>query len=250
MTAKNNISVKPFEDKPGSKKEQIREMFDDISPRYDFLNHLLSANIDKRWRNKVVKILNRFDSASILDVATGTGDLAILEAQKTRAKKITGLDLSPKMLEVGREKVKKAGLESRIEMLVGDAENMPFDANSFDAATVAFGVRNFQDLRKGLSEIKRVLKPGGILVVLEFSQPEKFPFKQFYGFYSKTLLPVLGKIFSGNRDAYTYLPRSVEVFPYGKDFENILKETGLNPLQTEEQMWGIATIYVAQKPEE
>ncbi len=241
------ISVKPFENRPGSKKEQVRQMFDEISPRYDFLNHLLSANFDKLWRRKVVEILKSHQPERVLDVATGTGDLAVLTAKKLPDAQITGLDLSPKMLEVAKKKIKNTELEHRIKFIEGDAENLPFEEAHFEAATVAFGVRNFQDLDKGLKEISRVLKPGGVLVVLEFSNPEKFPFKQLYGFYSKKILPLLGSLISGNKDAYTYLPRSVEVFPYGKDFEERLEKAGLQPLQTHRLMFGIASIYTAQK---
>ena len=176
------MTVVPYKEKDGSKKEQVAEMFNNISPKYDFLNHLLSLGIDKMWRKKAVKLLKDKKPQVILDVATGTGDFA-LEALKLKPKKIIGLDISAGMLEVDKKKMKQKKVEDIIEMQLGDSENMPFEDNMFDAVIVSFGVRNFENLEKGLAEILRVLKKGGCLVVIEFSQPQRFPFKQFYNFY-------------------------------------------------------------------
>jgi len=235
-------SVKPYKDSSLGKKEQIAEMFDNVSSKYDFLNHFLSMGIDIQWRKKAVKIIKESNSKYILDIATGTGDLAIAMSD-LNPEKIIGLDLSEGMLKVGREKILKRNLESVIEMVQGDSEDLPFQDNTFDAITVSFGVRNFENLDKGLSEIYRVLKPNGTFVILEFSQPQKFPMKQLYGFYSKYILPVFGKMISSDSSAYTYLPESVEAFPYGKALLNILKETGFVNETAKELTFGISTIY-------
>ena len=235
--------VKPYHVE-GSKKEQVAEMFNNISKRYDFLNHLLSMGIDKGWRRKVVNLVRKANTTNVLDVATGTGDLAIALKKGTQAK-VTGLDISAGMLKVGREKIAKKALN--IDMVLGDGENLPFEDNSFDAVTVAFGVRNFENLEKGLKDIKRVIKPGGQIVVLEFSQPEKAPFKQLYNFYFKNILPGIGKLVSKDARAYTYLPESVQAFPYGEAFKQVLTNCGFASATTKPVTMGIASIYTAKK---
>lgn len=222
-------------------------MFDQISPRYDFLNHLLSANIDKLWRKRAVKKLARFHPETVLDIATGTADFA-LALTRLNPKKITGIDLSEGMLKIGREKVKKRGWEERIELIKADSEELPFADHSFDAATVGFGVRNFENLEKGLSEIFRVLKPGGAFIVLEFSKPRKTPFRQLYFFYFTKVLPWLGKVVSKNNRAYTYLPESVREFSDGHGFVELLEGAGFKNCNWFPQTFGIASVYEAQKP--
>lgn len=239
--------VKPYQESELTKKQQVEQMFDNISGKYDFLNHLLSMNIDKVWRKKTVKRIAEINPQSILDVATGTGDLAIALEKGTKAAKITGLDLSQGMLDVGIDKVKKLGLDHKIDMIKGDSENLPFENDSFDAITVAFGVRNFEHLDKGLAELYRVLKPGGRLAVLEFSQPTSFPFKQFYNFYFKNILPGLGKLVSKDSSAYTYLPESVGAFPFGKAFVQKLSEQNFKDGVSRPLTFGIASLYVATK---
>ncbi len=239
--------VKPYKDSDLSKKAQVAQMFDAISEKYDFLNHFLSFGIDVGWRKKVVKIIGYQKPDSILDIATGTGDLAIMMAQKLQPSKIVGLDLSQGMLNVGIEKVIRKNLTKTIKMVQGDSENLSFNDNSFDAITVAFGVRNFENLDKGLSEIFRVLKPNGTLAILEFSQPEGFVMKPLYAFYSKFILPLFGKLISKDKSAYTYLPESVAAFPYGDAFKDILKNLGFTTIQNTPVSFGIATIYVASK---
>ena len=221
-------------------------MFDTISGEYDNLNRVISFGIDIKWRNKVVKIVEETTPENILDIATGTGDLAISLA-KTSATKIVGLDLSPGMLDVGKVKVKAKKLDDKIEMVIGDSENLPFEDNSFDAITVAFGIRNFETLEKGLADILRVLKPGGIFVILETSVPTKFPFKQGYAFHSKVILPTVGKLFSKDKTAYTYLSDSANIFPYGEALNNILRQVGFTNVEDMPQTFGVATIYKASK---
>ena len=238
--------VIPYKNSELDKKEQVTQMFDTISENYDGLNRVISFGIDVKWRKRVVEILKKKQPSTILDIATGTGDLAI-NLTKTGAKKIIGLDISPGMLQVGKEKVKEKQLQDSIEMVVGDSENLQFPEQYFDAVTVAFGVRNFENLEKGLSEIYRVLKPGGTLVVLETSVPAKAPFKQGYRFYCKYLLPAIGRIFSKDKSAYTYLSESAAVFPHGKDFNNILGKIGFIAMENKPQTFGVASIYVATK---
>lgn len=238
--------VKPYKNSDRTKKEQVTKMFDNISNEYDSLNRVISFGIDVKWRNKVVSIVNNSSPDTILDVATGTGDLAISLA-KTNAKKIIGLDISDGMLEVGRKKINKKELGSTIEMVLGDSENLPFETNSFDAITVAFGVRNFENLEKGLSEIFRVLKPSGIFVILETSVPTKTPFKQGYKFYTKYILPAIGKLFSKDRSAYSYLSESASLFPFGEDLNNILRQIGFIDVKDHPQTFGVATIYTTSK---
>jgi len=238
--------VKPYKNSDLTKKQQVTQMFDTISKEYDGLNRVISFGIDIKWRKKVVNIVGKQNPNSILDIATGTGDLAINLA-KTNAKKIVGFDISPGMLEVGKKKIAQKHLENKIEMVLGDSEKMPFDDNSFDAITVAFGVRNFENLEQGLSEILRVLKPNGIFVILETSVPTKTPFKQGYKFYTKRILPLIGKLFSRDKVAYSYLCESASVFPYGEALNNILRKIGFINAEALPQTFGVATIYTASK---
>ncbi|WP_431127255.1 bifunctional demethylmenaquinone methyltransferase/2-methoxy-6-polyprenyl-1,4-benzoquinol methylase UbiE [Flagellimonas flava] len=238
--------VTPYKDSELGKKEQVTQMFDTISKDYDGLNRVISFGIDVKWRKRVVEILKGKKPGSILDIATGTGDLAIAMTA-TGAEHIVGLDISPGMLEVGKTKITNKKLEDTIEMVVGDSENLSFEDQSFDAVTVAFGVRNFENLEKGLQEIHRVLKPGGSLVILETSVPTKFPFKQGYGLYCGYILPVIGKIFSKDRSAYAYLSESASKFPHGKAFNNILAKIGFIGIENKPQTFGVASIYVATK---
>ena len=239
-------NVKPYSDSDLTKKEQVEQMFDNISGKYDLLNRILSMGIDVSWRKKVVKSVKKENPKTILDIATGTGDLAIAMAKSTDAK-ITGFDLSAGMLEVGRKKIKEQNLENRIEMIQGDAEKMPFEDNSFDVITVAFGVRNFENLKKGLDDIYRVLKPGGKFIILEFSQPEAVPMKQLYTFYSRYVLPKIGKKISKDQSAYTYLPDSVKAFPHGAEMKNILKKSNFVEPFDKKLTFGIASIYESLK---
>ena len=238
--------VKPYKNSDLGKKEQVTQMFDTISGDYDGLNRVISFGIDIKWRKKVVKIIKSNNPDSILDIATGTGDLAINLAE-TNASKIVGLDISSGMLEIGKDKIKKKSLESKIDMILGDSENMPFEDNSFDAITVAFGVRNFETLENGLKEIYRVLKPNGTFVILETSVPTKTPFKQGYHFYTKNILPLIGKVFSKDQSAYAYLSESASVFPYGEVLNNILRKSGFINVEDFPQTFGVATIYKSSK---
>ncbi|WP_324721743.1 bifunctional demethylmenaquinone methyltransferase/2-methoxy-6-polyprenyl-1,4-benzoquinol methylase UbiE [Salinimicrobium sp. HB62] len=238
--------ITPYKDSDLGKKKQVEQMFDTISTNYDGLNRVISFGIDVKWRKKVVKMVSETNPHAVLDIATGTGDLAISLA-KTGAKRIVGLDLSEGMLAVGRKKIREEDLSERIEMIQGDSEALPFEDNTFDAITVAFGVRNFENLEKGLAEILRVLKPGGIFVILETSVPTKFPFKQGYYFYTRNLLPLIGKLFSKDKVAYSYLSESAAAFPYGDKLNNILKEIGFIDVSHKPQTMGVATIYSASK---
>ena len=224
----------------------MAKMFNNISHRYDFLNHFLSLGIDKIWRKRAISYLKPLRPQQILDVATGTGDFAI-QALSLNPAKVTGVDISEGMLNMGRKKLDKLHLSHKIELLKGDSENLLFPENTFDGATVGFGVRNFEDLEKGLREIRRVLKPGAMLVVLEFSRPRGFPMRQLYNFYFKNILPGLGRLISSDKSAYTYLPESVEVFPDGTDFENILKKVGFKETACKPLTFGISSIYTALK---
>jgi demethylmenaquinone methyltransferase/2-methoxy-6-polyprenyl-1,4-benzoquinol methylase len=239
-------NVTPYKNSQLGKKQQIAKMFDTISNEYDGLNRVISFGIDIKWRKKVVQLVANQNPEKVLDIATGTGDLAINLAQ-TSAKKIIGLDISDGMLEVGRHKIINKQLQGSIDMVLGDSENLPFDDNSFDAITVAFGVRNFENLELGLSEILRVLKPGGLIVVLETSVPSKFPFKQGYYMYTKLLLPLIGKLFSKDKLAYSYLSESASKFPHGKTFNNILEKVGFISTKAHPQTFGVASIYTASK---
>lgn len=238
----------PYKQSQQSKRGQVEEMFDNISPKYDLLNHLLSVNIDKIWRKKTIRKLRAHKPSKILDIATGTGDFAIA-ATKLPGVKVVGIDISEGMLSVARQKIKKKGLDQRISVQKADSENLPFEDHSFDAAIVGFGVRNFEHLKTGLSEIFRVLKPGSVFYVLEFSKPSKAPFKQIYTFYFKRILPTVGRMISKDKSAYTYLPESVAEFPDGDDFLTILAEVGFIQNKCFRQTFGIASIYEANKPE-
>jgi demethylmenaquinone methyltransferase/2-methoxy-6-polyprenyl-1,4-benzoquinol methylase len=221
-------------------------MFDNISHKYDFLNHFLSMGIDKGWRKTAIKFLKPLNPKQILDVATGTGDFA-LQALTLNPDKITGVDISTGMLDMGRKKIEKLNLTAKVELLEGDSENLPFQENKFDAVTVAFGVRNFENLEKGLAEIYRVLKPGALIVVLEFSMPRQFPFRQIYNFYFKAVLPRIGRMVSKDSAAYTYLPESVAAFPDGNDFIAILNKIGFKNTACKPLTFGISSIYTGQK---
>lgn len=238
--------IKPYKDSELGKKEQVTKMFDTISGDYDGLNRVISFGIDIKWRKKVVQIIKETNPDSILDIATGTGDLAIALAQ-TNASKIIGLDISSGMLEVGKEKIKNQGLNHKIDMVLGDSENMPFEDNTFDAITVGFGVRNFETLENGLKEILRVLKPGGCFIILETSIPTKTPYKQGYHFYTKNILPIIGRLFSKDKSAYKYLSDSASEFPYGEALNNILRKIGFTNVTDFPQTFGVATIYVSSK---
>ena len=239
-------NITPYKDSVLGKKEQVAQMFDTISENYDGLNRVISFGIDVKWRKKVLQLVSDKNPKTVLDIATGTGDLAILMTNTT-AEKIIGLDISAGMLEVGRNKIKAKNLSDKIEMILADSENMPFEDNTFDAITVAFGVRNFENLEKGLAEILRVLKPNGIFVILETSVPDKTPFKQGYTFYSKNILPLIGKLFSKDDSAYQYLSESASVFPYGEVLNNILRKIGFIEVKAMPQTFGVATIYSASK---
>jgi demethylmenaquinone methyltransferase / 2-methoxy-6-polyprenyl-1,4-benzoquinol methylase len=246
----NNLTlmqVIPYKDQQGTKKEQVAQMFNSIAKRYDFLNHFLSMGIDKIWRRKAISKLKGRQITRLLDIATGTGDFAI-SASKIKNVIIDGIDISEQMLAVGRKKIEKKELQHRIIFHTGDSENIQFPDNSFEAITVAFGVRNFENLEKGLSEMFRVLKPGGIAVILEFSKPKRFPVKQLYNFYFKHILPLLGRMVSKDSSAYTYLPESVNQFPDGGNFIDKLKEAGYTKCNYNSLTFGIASIYIGEKP--
>jgi demethylmenaquinone methyltransferase/2-methoxy-6-polyprenyl-1,4-benzoquinol methylase len=239
------MPVVPYKEQDASKKEQVARMFDTISPRYDFLNHLLSGGIDILWRKKAIRLLKPETPQTILDVATGTGDFA-LEALALRPEKIIGVDISEGMLAHGREKMKKLKLDSVIELRVGDSENLPFESNSFDAVIVSFGVRNFENLARGLAEMHRVLRPGGTAVVLEFSQPRGW-FRPLYQFYFKYVTPVIGGFFSKDRAAYSYLPESVQAFPSGDEFLRVYEQAGFTHTKCIPLTFGVSSIYWGKK---
>ena len=238
--------VVPYKDRNEGKKEQVANMFDDISGHYDFLNHFLSLGIDIYWRKKAISQLKADQPKLILDVATGTADFAI-EALKLNPEKVIGVDISEGMLEIGRKKLRRKKLDDRIELRKGDSEKLLFDDNNFDAIIVSFGVRNFENLNKGLADMYRVLKPGGKLVVVEFSKPTSFPFKQIYNFYFRFILPIIGKIISRDNSAYTYLPESVQAFPYGDKFLKELEIVGYKNRKCLPLTFGISSIYIGQK---
>ena len=241
------MTVIPYKDQTASKKDQVAQMFDNISNNYDLLNRILSGGIDIIWRKKAISYLKSERPQFILDVATGTADFAIEANKLLKPKKIIGVDISAGMLSYGQEKINKLGLQNTIELKLGDSEKLPFDDNTFDAVTVSFGVRNFENLEKGLADIYRVLKKGGSLVVLEFSQPKAFPIKQFYSFYSAQILPRIGKTISKDTSAYTYLPESVAAFPYGQDFLEIMQKVGFVFTRNETLTFGISSIYYGKK---
>jgi demethylmenaquinone methyltransferase/2-methoxy-6-polyprenyl-1,4-benzoquinol methylase len=237
--------VKPYQ-KEGSKKEQVATMFNNIAGSYDFLNHFFSLGIDVLWRRKAIRLLSGKKISKVLDIATGTGDFAF-EALRLNPEKVVGIDISAGMIEVGREKVKKRRKDERIELKIGDSEQIEFENEAFDAITVGFGVRNFENLDKGLSEMARVLKPGGKAAILEFSKPRRFPIKQLYFFYFRKLMPFAGKLISKDKSAYTYLPESVMVFPEGETFRNIVLANGFTKCTVHPLTGGIASIYLAEK---
>lgn len=238
--------ITPYKDSELGKKEQVAQMFDNISGNYDGLNRVITFGIDVKWRKKVLKLVSDKNPQTILDIATGTGDLAILMSE-TKAPKIIGADISEGMMEVGRKKIADKNLQGRVTLQYGDSENLPFEDNTFDAITVAFGIRNFENLEKGFAEILRVLKPGGIFVILETSVPTKFPFKQGYAFHMKVILPLIGKLFSKEGGAYSYLAESASVFPFGEKLNNILRKIGFIEVKHLPQTMGVATIYTASK---
>jgi demethylmenaquinone methyltransferase/2-methoxy-6-polyprenyl-1,4-benzoquinol methylase len=238
--------VKPYGNENTSKKEEVAEMFNNISKRYDFLNHFLSLGIDRIWRRKAVKMLRPLKPQRILDLASGTGDFAI-ESLKLDPKEIVGMDISEGMLEVGRVKMKAKGYDNVITMRLGDSEDLPFEDGYFDALTVGFGVRNYENLEKGLAEMLRVVRKGGKIVILEFSKPKRFPVKQYYAFHSKYIIPFFGKRISKDEKAYAYLPESVAAFPEGEDMKEILRKVGYLNVESKLVSGGIATIYSGDK---
>ena len=239
--------IRPYKNSVAGKKEQVEEMFDTISGNYDGLNRVISLGSDVKWRKKVVKLVAEITPNSILDIATGTGDLALKFAQKIPAGRIVGLDLSEGMLAVARKKAKHSTETQTVEFITGDSEALPFEDDTFDAITVSFGIRNFENLEKGLSEIKRVLTPGGRFVILETSVPTKFPWKQGYFMYTRGVLPVIGRVFSKDKVAYKYLCESASVFPFGEELNNILRKIGFIGVENRPQTFGVATIYIATK---
>jgi demethylmenaquinone methyltransferase/2-methoxy-6-polyprenyl-1,4-benzoquinol methylase len=240
------MTVIPYKEQTTGKKEQVATMFNNISKKYDFLNHFLSLGIDILWRKKAIKLLKPYQPKVMLDIATGTGDFA-LEALALNPEKVIGIDISEGMLAVGKEKMKQRKVDNIITLQLGDSENLPFENDYFDAYTAGFGVRNFENLEKGLAEMLRVLKPNGKAVILEFSKPKKFPIKQLYNFYFNNILPGIGKLVSKDNAAYTYLPESVNAFPEGDDFLVILNQLGYKNAKAIPLMFGIASIYTASK---
>ncbi len=240
------MEVVPYKNQSSSKKEQVAQMFNNISRRYDLLNHLLSLGIDIFWRKQAIKLLKPYQPKQILDVATGTADFAI-EALALNPDKVIGVDISDGMLDQGREKLTRRHLDDRIELRLGDSERLQFEDNIFDAVIVAFGVRNFENLQDGLEDMFRVLKPGGRLVVLEFSKPTGFPMRQLYNFYFKNILPLIGKVISKDQSAYTYLPESVQKFPDGQAFLQVLQRVGYTETRCKALTFGISSIYIGKK---
>jgi demethylmenaquinone methyltransferase / 2-methoxy-6-polyprenyl-1,4-benzoquinol methylase len=240
------VKATPYKDSSSSKKSQVARMFNNIAWRYDFLNHFLSFGVDRYWRSQTIREIKKYHPKVILDVATGTGDLAIA-ALKLHPEKIYGIDISSDMLNIGRKKIKQKKFQQKIELLEADSENLFFDDNKFDAITVAFGVRNFEDLEKGLSEMHRVLKPGQIAAILEFSKPNNKFIRSLYRFYSTKICPGIGKLISKDKAAYDYLHESVEEFPSGPEFVNILQQAGFNKVQWKPLTFGIVSIYLAEK---
>ena len=239
--------VLPDEDSKLSKKGQVAEMFDEIARKYDFLNHFLSLGIDKTWRKKAIREVAKINPKKILDVATGTGDMAITALKSIPGVHITGVDISEGMLAIGREKIKNLHLENAIQLQQGDSEQLVFPNETFDAVMCAYGVRNFEHLEKGLNEMHRVLRPGGKVVILEFSKPKKFPMAQLYRFYFRFILPVIGKIVSKHSRAYTYLPESVAVFPEGQKFTELLTRCGFQQVKAKPLTFGVTTLYTGIK---
>ncbi|MGO1245016.1 MAG: bifunctional demethylmenaquinone methyltransferase/2-methoxy-6-polyprenyl-1,4-benzoquinol methylase UbiE [Sphingobacterium sp.] len=245
--ANDTSTIKPYKTKEGGKKEQVADMFNNISKTYDVLNRLMTMGIDTIWRKKAIKLLKSIQPQLLLDVATGTGDFAIESLRILEPKKIIGIDISSGMLEVAKEKIAKKGLQDRIEVQLGDSEKLQFEDNTFDAVTVAFGVRNFENLEKGLADIHRVLRPGGKAVILELSNPSKFPIKQLYHFYFHKFTPALGKLISKDSSAYSYLPESVANFPDGARFAAITSKVGFKDTIVRPQTFGFCSIYECSK---
>ncbi len=241
------MAVVPYKEKNTGKREQVAEMFDNISPKYDLLNRVLSGGIDIYWRKRAISLLKKQKPQLILDIATGTGDLAIEAVRQLNPEKVIGVDISKGMLQFGIEKMKKLGLDKKIELRMGDSEKLLFDDNTFDAVIVSFGVRNFENLLKGLTDMHRVTKEGGTCVVVEFSNPRKFPFKQLYTFYSNTILPFIGKLVSKDNAAYSYLPESVKAFPDGEEFLSIFNKAGFKETICIPLTFGICSVYVGKK---
>lgn len=238
--------VKPYNQ--GSKKQEVEAMFDNIAHKYDFLNHFFSLGIDILWRKRAIRMIKKYNPKSILDVATGTGDFALLTAKHYKeVDAITGIDISEGMLEVGRKKIRERELQDKIVFKKADSENLPFQEQSFDAVTVAFGVRNFENLEQGLSEMYRVTRDGGVVAIIEFSKPKRFPIKQLFGFYFKYIMPTVGNWLSKDSRAYTYLPESVQAFPEGEAFKAILSKVGFSKVDIISLSGGIASIYFARK---
>lgn len=242
-----DVNVKPYKDSKLNKKQQVEQMFDTISGRYDGLNRVISLGTDQKWRKKVIAMVADQKPDSVLDIATGTGDLAISFATKTGIPKVVGLDLSEGMLSQARKKAEGTTWSERVQFIKGDSESLPFEDNSFQAATVSFGIRNFENLEVGLAEILRVLSPKGQLVILETSVPTKTPWKQGYYFYTRAVLPLIGKIFARDKVAYNYLSESASVFPHGEALNNILRKIGFKEVINLPQTFGSATIYSATK---
>lgn len=241
------MTVVPYKNLQKGKKEQVALMFDNISQRYDFLNRILTFGIDQSWRRTALAYLKQSQPKLILDVATGTGDFAIQAFEMLKPDKIIGIDISEGMLEVGRKKMKHHDLSSYIEMVSGDSEKIPFDDNNFDAITVSYGVRNFENLENGLAEMLRVLKPGGLVVILEASEPTNKFVKIFYNVYFKLILPKIGRLISGDGSAYSYLPESVSKFPQGNMFKNILDKLGYKNTKWVPLTFGASSVYIGSK---
>ncbi len=239
--------IKPYKETEKAKKQQVADMFDNISGTYDFLNHFMSLGIDILWRKKAIRSLKKHNPQLMLDVATGTGDFALESIRQLNPAKIIGVDISAGMLEIAREKIAKKELEGQFEVQLGDSEGLQFEDGVFDAVTAAFGVRNFENLEKGLADICRVTRPGGRAVILEFSKPRVFPVKQLYNFYFHKITPFIGRVFSKDSRAYEYLPESVAQFPDGKEFTDILKKVGFSEAIARPQFFGVCTIYIGVK---
>ncbi len=237
----------PYKNSHSSKKQQVTNMFNSIAHSYDFLNRLLSLGIDKIWRKRAVRKLKKYNPTQVLDIATGTGDFAIAIARKMPLSTVVGIDISENMLAKAQQKISKKGLAHQITIDVGDSENLQFSECSFDAVTVAFGVRNFEDFTRGLSEIYRVLKPDGVAIILELSKPTQFPIKQLYFFYFKKILPIIGKLFSKDMSAYRYLPESVDAFPYGNAFVKHVTHAGFSKTMHFPLSFGIVSLYICEK---